>query len=166
VGDAFRLRQIVVNLVGNAVKFTPAGSVVVHVALDKKIYSEVTLHFQVIDTGIGIPNEKQALIFEPFRQADGSTTRNYGGTGLGLAISARLAELMGGRIWVESALGEGSAFHFSSPFLISALKPPNGVDGKDLSQLASSIAPAEASESQQLTQDLRMRQKESRETGI
>jgi CheY-like chemotaxis protein len=115
VGDPGRLRQILVNLVGNAVKFTERGEVVVRLGVDRQTEEEVCLHFQVIDTGVGIPSEHQALIFEPFTQADGSTTRKYGGTGLGLAISVQLVGMMGGRIWVESKLNEGSAFHFTVP---------------------------------------------------
>jgi len=113
IGDPGRLRQILINLVGNAIKFTKQGEVVVSVQPESLKEDEVLLHFVVADTGIGIPQEKQNQIFEAFLQADASTTRQYGGTGLGLTISARLVELMGGHIWVESEMGKGSLFHFT-----------------------------------------------------
>jgi PAS domain S-box-containing protein len=116
VGDPSRLGRIIVNLVGNAIKFTERGEVVLHVGLEKREGAEVVLHFAVTDTGIGIPIDKQKRIFEAFAQADTSTTRKYGGTGLGLAICAQLAELMGGRVWVESQVGSGSTFHFTARF--------------------------------------------------
>jgi PAS domain S-box-containing protein len=115
VGDPVRLRQIVLNLLGNAIKFTDSGEVSVRVELQARSQDELRLHFLVKDTGIGIPVEKQALIFQPFRQADGSSSRRYEGTGLGLTISSRLLSLMGGAIWVESQAGEGSTFHFTVP---------------------------------------------------
>ena len=114
IGDPNRLRQIVVNLVGNAIKFTAEGEVALKVKADETEGTNPLLQFTVSDSGIGIPPEKQKLIFEPFTQADSTTTRNFGGTGLGLAISKRLVEMMGGRIWVESHPGEGSQFHFTA----------------------------------------------------
>jgi PAS domain S-box-containing protein len=129
IGDPGRLRQIIVNLVGNAIKFTERGEVVVGVSVEgqashepqgnastdhgPRTTDEVELHFTVRDTGIGIPAEKQQLIFEAFTQADASTTRQYGGTGLGLTISSRLVEMMGGQIRLESEVGRGSTFHFT-----------------------------------------------------
>jgi signal transduction histidine kinase/CheY-like chemotaxis protein/ligand-binding sensor domain-containing protein len=114
VADPSRLRQIIVNLTGNAIKFTQQGEVGLKVALESRTQDQVRLHFVVQDTGIGIAPQKQKLIFEAFSQADGSTARKVGGTGLGLTISKRLVEMMGGRIWVESVEGKGSAFHFTT----------------------------------------------------
>ncbi|MEK6640448.1 MAG: response regulator [Nitrospirota bacterium] len=111
IGDPHRLHQIILNLISNAIKFTDSGSVMVWVKPDPEIPSLGAIRFTVSDTGIGIPSDKLASIFESFTQAHASTTRMYGGTGLGLAISKRLAERMAGRIWVESTLGEGSTFH-------------------------------------------------------
>jgi len=125
--------MILVNLVGNAIKFTEHGEVVVEVNIAdrespiancdgagqseiRNPQSEIPLHFSVRDTGIGIPPQKQRLILQAFAQADGSNARRYGGTGLGLAISSRLVAMMGGRIWVESAVGAGSTFHFTGRF--------------------------------------------------
>jgi two-component system sensor histidine kinase/response regulator len=116
IGDPTRLRQLVVNLVGNAVKFTEEGNIVLNTELEESIGDEVRLHISVSDTGMGIPPEKQHVIFESFAQADGSTTRRFGGTGLGLTISRQLVELMGGRMWVESEVGKGSTFHFTCNF--------------------------------------------------
>jgi signal transduction histidine kinase/CheY-like chemotaxis protein len=113
VADAGRLRQVLVNLVGNAVKFTHQGEVLVLVRAEQEAAGETLLHFSVQDTGIGIPLDKQAMIFDAFSQADGSTTRKFGGTGLGLAISVKLVRIMGGRIWIESEPDHGSTFHFT-----------------------------------------------------
>jgi two-component system, sensor histidine kinase and response regulator len=120
VGDAGRLRQVLVNLVGNAVKFTESGEVVVRVAVAERMPDGVRLQVSVSDTGIGIPPEHQHRVFEAFTQADGSTTRRFGGTGLGLAISVQLVGLMGGRIWLESAPGRGSTFHFTAHLAVDA----------------------------------------------
>ena len=116
IGDPRSLRQILLNLAGNAVKFTDQGSVSLAVRLESLDQAEVILHFCVTDTGIGIPAAKQASIFDAFVQADGSFTRRHGGTGLGLAICSNLVTLMGGNIWVESEEGKGSAFHFTARF--------------------------------------------------
>jgi signal transduction histidine kinase/CheY-like chemotaxis protein len=123
VGDGQRLAQIVINLVGNAIKFTERGEVVARVELEARRDGEVTLHLAVQDTGIGIPVDKQQLIFEAFAQADASTTRRYGGTGLGLAISTRLADMMGGRVWAESEVGKGSTFHATLRMELPARAP-------------------------------------------
>jgi len=116
VGDVGHLRQVLLNLIHNAVKFTKQGEVVVRVAMVAERKQEVKLHFAVRDTGIGIPEDKLKLIFEAFHQANGSASRQYDGTGLGLAISKQLVELMGGRLRVESRVGEGSVFHFTLKF--------------------------------------------------
>src|SRR5688572_29918279 len=117
-GDGGRLRQILVNLVGNAIKFTPQGSVLVQIEVRGKADSSVVLHFDVSDTGIGIPEEYRTRIFEPFAQADSSTTRQYGGTGLGLSISKALVEMMQGMMWCDSEAGKGSTFHFTAKFAV------------------------------------------------
>ncbi len=114
-GDPTRIRQVLLNLVNNAIKFTSAGTITVSVDLFEGVGAAMRAHFCVADTGVGIPEEKIGMIFEAFRQADGSTTRQYGGTGLGLTISSRLIELMGGNIWAESEVGKGSRFHFIIP---------------------------------------------------
>ncbi len=126
VGDVNRLRQIVTNLVGNAIKFTQRGEVVVEVrnAEDLQGPAGNLLHFSVRDSGIGIPADKRTAIFDPFTQADGSMTRKYGGTGLGLSISARLVDMMGGRMWVESEVGRSSTFHFTVRLEVRPGTPP------------------------------------------
>jgi PAS domain S-box-containing protein len=135
VGDAGRLGQVLRNLLGNALKFTERGHVLLEVREEVHGDGCTKLHFLVTDTGIGIPPAKHATIFEPFNQADGSTTRRFGGTGLGLTISATLVQMMGGRIWVDSAKGAGSAFHFTAAFdtaaapLTVARPPPLTVTG-------------------------------------
>lgn len=115
-GDSTRLSQMIINLIGNAIKFTFEGQVAVKVEVEAMQDDDTVLHFTVSDTGIGIPQEKRKAIFESFTQADASTTREFGGTGLGLTITARLAEMMGGKIWVESELGKGSEFHVTARF--------------------------------------------------
>ena len=138
VGDAGRLRQVLLNILGNAVKFTSEGEVVlrVHTSADDDDPGRALLKFSVSDTGIGIPADKLQHIFEAFTQADSSTTRRFGGTGLGLAIALRLVELMGGRLWVESEVGRGSTFHFTVPFdqpsgpeLVAIAPEPKAIEG-------------------------------------
>jgi signal transduction histidine kinase len=118
-GDPTRLRQIIVNLVGNSIKFTKKGGVTVFVLREAQDEKQTTLRFTVQDTGIGIPPERQKEIFSPFTQADNSMTRKFGGTGLGLTISRRLVEMFGGRIWLESEPGKGSVFHFTATFSLA-----------------------------------------------
>jgi signal transduction histidine kinase/DNA-binding response OmpR family regulator len=133
LGDSGRLRQIVMNLAGNAIKFTEKGEVTLDVSQQASDAASVVLHFSVRDTGPGIPEEKQQLIFEAFSQADASMSRRYGGTGLGLAISNELAKRMGGRMWLDSREGEGSTFHFTA-VLRQATAPerPEGVSPEDV----------------------------------
>ena len=133
VGDPVRVRQVIGNLVGNAIKFTDQGHVLLEVREQVRRGKSSMLHFSVSDTGIGIPADKQATIFEAFSQADGSTTRKFGGTGLGLAISTTLVHMMGGRIWVESTAGAGSTFHFTAAFdradLVESRRPDASLTG-------------------------------------
>ncbi len=133
-GDEGRLRQVVLNLAGNAIKFTERGEVTVSVAVESRADDAVLLHFSVSDTGVGVPADKLDLIFDPFTQADGSTTRKYGGTGLGLSISSRLVARMGGRVWAESELGRGSTFHFTA-----RLQPSRGASLSALSLSADQL---------------------------
>ena len=118
IGDPTRLSQVLLNLLGNAIKFTESGRVALRVMPDADSSDPAALQFTISDTGIGIPDEKLGVVFEQFTQADSSTTRKYGGSGLGLTISKRLVDLMGGRIWVESRIGSGSVFSFAVPFEI------------------------------------------------
>jgi signal transduction histidine kinase/CheY-like chemotaxis protein/HPt (histidine-containing phosphotransfer) domain-containing protein len=134
LGDPTRMRQIFINLVDNAIKFTSTGNVTLRVALQAASTEMQCLHFSVTDTGIGIPAAKQALIFQAFEQADGTTTRNYGGTGLGLAIASQLVDAMGGRIWVESIENQGTTFHFTALMGISETPAPS-TTGVDFGQL-------------------------------
>ena len=131
LGDPVRLRQILVNLVNNAIKFTARGEIQVKVEVREKRNDSCLLYFQVRDTGIGIPEEKRQKLFKEFSQVDSSTTRKYGGSGLGLSISKKLAEMMGGQIGVESRTGEGSAFWFTAEFSVQGESPrvvPGGAD--------------------------------------
>lgn len=121
--DSMRLRQVITNLVGNAIKFTKTGGITIESRV-KEEAGRAMLYTRVIDTGIGIRAEDQDIIFDEFRQVDGGATREYGGTGLGLAITKKLLEMMGGRIWVESTLGHGSAFTFVLPVATAADKAP------------------------------------------
>ena len=120
LGDPLRLNQVITNLLGNAVKFTETGEIELGIALQERSAERVKLLFSVRDTGIGLTPEQQAILFQPFTQADGSTTRKFGGTGLGLSISRRLVGMMGGDIWVESAYGQGSTFSFTARFGLPA----------------------------------------------
>ncbi len=131
VGDALRLNQIVINLVGNSIKFTNHGEIIVHVVNDAVGGDRANLHFTVEDTGIGIPRGKIDKIFTAFSQVDSSTTRKYGGTGLGLAICARIVELMNGKIWIESKLGHGSKVHF----LVKFDEPPRQLESYSVNSL-------------------------------
>jgi PAS domain S-box-containing protein len=136
-GDPGRLRQVLTNLIGNAIKFTPQGRITLHVSLENESDTQVTIRFSVSDTGIGIPGDRLSNLFDKFTQVDASMSRKYGGTGLGLAISKKICELMGGRIGVESEEGKGSTFWFTAVFKKQALKrelkeqvPSKGIQGK------------------------------------
>ena len=129
-GDASRLRQILINLVGNAIKFTERGKVTVRLETERREQNDYWCRFSVEDTGIGIPEDKREIIFEAFSQADGSSTRNYGGTGLGLTISSRLVEMMQGRIWLKSEPGRGSCFYFTARFGLNGGTPSAGPEYK------------------------------------
>jgi CheY-like chemotaxis protein len=124
VGDPGRLRQIVTNLVGNALKFTEAGEIVVNVEEDSRSTTDICLHVTVKDTGTGIPPNQQQRVLEAFTQGDASTTRRYGGTGLGLAICSSLVSMMEGRMWLESEVGKGTTFHFTARFQLGKEQPP------------------------------------------
>jgi PAS domain S-box-containing protein len=124
IADPTRLRQVIINLISNAVKFTDRGEVRLEITVDVRRQDQLQLHFLVKDTGIGIPAEKQNLIFEAFSQADGSTARRFGGTGLGLTISSHLVKMMGGQIWVESQPGRGSRFHFTAQARVASDADP------------------------------------------
>jgi PAS domain S-box-containing protein len=145
IGDPNRLRQILLNLIGNAIKFTDKGQVVLRVIHDPGSVPDgsgvATIRFTISDTGIGISKDKLEVVFEPFTQADSSTTRRYGGTGLGLTISRRLVELMGGRIWAESAVGQGSTFFCTATFpLQSTPQPAKEADELDLAGMKTLVA--------------------------
>ena len=140
IGDAGRLGQVITNLLGNAIKFTATGEIVVGVEVEAQETESTFFHFWVRDTGIGIPPEKQEVIFAAFTQADSSMTREYGGSGLGLSISLRLVQIMGGRLWVESVPGEGSTFHFTARMgqaeaAPADSSPPEAVSLRDLAVL-------------------------------
>ena len=122
IGDPSRLKQIIINLIGNAIKFTEEGEIVLSISLNGEHNGSVELLFSIADTGIGIPPDKLSIIFEKFTQADSSTTRKYGGTGLGLAISKRLIDLMGGKIWADSVVGHGTTMHFTANFIIQKIE--------------------------------------------
>jgi two-component system, sensor histidine kinase and response regulator len=156
VGDAARLRQIVVNLLGNAIKFTSHGEVVLEASLEASSGPLITLHFVVRDTGIGVAPEKQALIFDAFSQADTSTTRQFGGTGLGLTICARLVAAMQGRIWVDSSLGKGSSFHFTICLESANETQPTAIDEVLLANMPVLIVDDNLTNRRILTDILRM----------
>ncbi len=157
VGDPIRVRQIIVNLIGNAIKFTQQGEVALTVEREPATEAGVVLHFAVRDTGIGIPADKQQKIFEAFEQADGSTTRKYGGTGLGLSISLQLVRMMHGKIWVESEEGQGSTFHFTAQFGLATqpVANPSAVKPRELTDLPVLVVDDNATNRRILEQILR-----------
>lgn len=136
VGDPTRIRQVLSNLVGNAIKFTEHGDISVDVSIEERAAASVVLRFAVCDTGIGIPASRQSAIFEAFSQADDSTTRRYGGTGLGLTICVHLVQMMGGRVWLDSVEEKGSCFYFTGRFPIEAASVPVAKDEAFASQRA------------------------------
>ena len=155
VGDPYRLRQILLNLIGNAIKFTEKGEVVVLVDADVESSRNVRLYFQVRDTGIGIPKDKLELIFDAFSQADGSWTRKYGGTGLGLTICSRLVHMMDGEIWVDSESGRGSTFCFTGLFASDSLNLPDSGQNEGLRDLQVLVVDDNATSRQILAETLR-----------
>ncbi|MCP4757049.1 MAG: response regulator [Proteobacteria bacterium] len=150
IGDPYRLRQILVNLVGNAIKFTHEGEAVVKVGVDAKEGKRISLHFQIKDTGIGINEEKQKIIFDAFSQADSSTTREFGGIGLGLSISSRLVKLTNGRIWVESWPGKETTVHFTTWFTMITPSPDKSLTVPQLDILGLPILVVESNATQSL----------------
>jgi PAS domain S-box-containing protein len=154
LGDPVRLRQVLINLLSNAIKFTSEGEVCVTAQLISRTTGHQIIRFTVTDTGMGIPPEKQAMIFAPFTQADGSTARRYGGTGLGLTICRKLVELHGGRIWVETAAGQGSSFHFEMRFGLAA-ESPSSAPARELMDLAVLIVDDHKTSRQALSETVR-----------
>jgi CheY-like chemotaxis protein len=140
MGDPTRLRQILINLIGNAIKFTKQGSITLHIDLQTLADQPTRLKFRVQDTGIGIPQEKLESIFEAFAQADISTTRHYGGTGLGLTITQRLVGLMGGSLAVHSQCGQGSEFHFTLPYRVAELPAYTGTQPRSRQPAARALS--------------------------
>jgi CheY-like chemotaxis protein len=147
-GDATRIRQVLINLLSNAVKFTQSGEIDVKVSASELLDDSYEMHFSVRDTGIGISKETCARLFQPFSQADASTSRKYGGTGLGLAISKRLVEMMGGRIWVDSEEGKGCNFHFTIKAKVSADLPENELPALSTQAMPTQAMPAQVMHTQ------------------
>lgn len=144
-GDPLRFRQVLTNLMGNAPKFTESGEIELSLDIEEEKGELIKLHTKIRDTGIGIPQDKLSIIFEPFRQADGSVTRKYGGTGLGLSICKKISNLMGGDVWVESEAGKGSIFHFTAWFKKTEAKTakrvaPVSLSGKRVLMLDDNMA--------------------------